>query len=308
MPVALCNQIPVLNKNWAFGGSMTKRYTIKPQDDRFAVQVSMEDYGEIVQDAQAVAEMRALLDRYMVLHIKPEKELTKTVVGDFAFALGYPKERRSAGRRPSPSPTTVPGYEFVADFGSTAKPNVPEARIPSYIETLHYDGISGYSMQASFNTPMTTPNLYVDMRAAYKSLPSRMKKIADTHFALHAVIPPPGSALADFPGFDAKTAIRRPLVIKHPRTREPLLYLPKNAMSQIEGMPVDEGRGVLHDLWAHVNTSKTRYTTTLDHNNLLVWDGLGTTHTNPAYPRDQARTSWFLIVPGNFTDVEGFFA
>jgi hypothetical protein len=287
---------------------MAKLYSIKPQNNGFGVQVFMEDYGEIVQNAEAVAEMRALLDRYMVLHVIPEKPLTKPVVGDFAFALGYPKDRRGTGRRPAVGPGVVPGYEFVADFGATAKPNLPEPRIPSYIESLHYDGINGYSMQANFNVPVVTPNLWVDMRAAYKELPAKHKKIVDKHHALHAVVPPPGSALADFPKFDATTAIRRPLVIKHPRTREPLLYLPKNPSSTIEGLSEEEGRGVLHDLWAQVNTSKMRYASLIAHNNLVVWDGLGTVHTNPAYPRDQDRTTWFLIVPGSFTDVESFYA
>jgi len=286
---------------------MTKRYSIRTQPDDFGVHVIVEDYAEIVQNPETVAEMRALLDRYMVLHVQPQKELTKQVVGDMAFALGYPKERRGAGRRP-PTPTSVPGYEFVADFGSTAKPNLPEARIPSYIESLHYDGISGYSMQANFNVPVTTPNLWVDMRAAYRSLPRDLKKVVDKHRALHAVVPPPGTALAEFPDFDSGKAIARPLVIKHHRTREPLLYLPKNPSSRIEGLPDDEGRGILHDLWAHVNTSKTRYASLIAHNNLVVWDGLGTVHTNPAYPRDKDRTTWFLIVPGPFTEVEGFFA
>jgi hypothetical protein len=287
---------------------VAKLYSVKPQSKDFAVQVLMKDYGEIVQNADAIAEMRALLDRYMVLHIRPEVELTKPVVGDFAFALGYPKDRRGTGRRPAVGPGVVPGYEFVADFGSTAKPNLPEPRIPSYIESLHYDGINGYSMQANFNVPITTPNLWVDMRAAYRDLSATVKRIVDTHFALHAVVPPPGTALADFPDFDANTAIRRPLVIKHPRTREPLLYLPKNPSSRVDGMPADQGRGLLHDLWAHVNTTKARYASLIEHNNLVVWDGLGTVHTNPAYPRDKDRTTWFLIVPGSFTDVERYYA
>jgi hypothetical protein len=262
-----------------------------------------------VENPATLAEMRTLLDRYMVLHVTPKKELTKPVMGEIAFALGYPKDKRSSGRRPTPpSPTTVPGYEFVADFGAKAKPNLAEPRIPSYIESLHYDGISGYSMQANFNVPPTTPNLWVDMRAAYRSLPAKLKNLVDTHHALHAVVPPPGTPLAEFPGFDAGTSHRRALVIKHPRTGEPLLYLPKNLASKIDGLPDDEGRAVLHELWAHVNTSKTRYASLISHNNLVVWDGLGTTHTNPAYPRDQDRTTWFLIVPGSFTEVESYFA
>lgn len=287
---------------------MATPYKIKPQVGDFAVHLTTDDFGKLIADPIRVAELRALLDRYMVLHISPTIELTKQVVGDMAFELGFPKERRNGGRGPSTSPTAVPGYEFVADFGSKAKPNLAEPRIPSYIESLHYDGISGYSMQANFNVPPTTPNLWVDMRAAYKTLPVELKKIVDKHAALHAVVPPPGTALADFPGFDAGASKRRALVIKHHRTGEPLLYLPKNLASKIDGMPEKEGRDILFELWEHVNTTVTRYASHVAHNNLVIWDGLGTVHTNPAYPRDKDRTTWFLIVPGKFTEVESYYA
>ena len=39
-----------------------------------------------------------------------------------------------------------------------------------------------------------------------------------------------------------------------------------------------------------------------------VRDGLGTTHTNPAYPRDKPRTLWFFIIPGKSAEVEAYTA
>jgi hypothetical protein len=42
------------------------------------------------------------------------------------------------------------------------------------------------------------------------------------------------------------------------------------------------------------------------HSQMFVWDGLGTTHTSLAYPRDEARTLWFFMIPGKCMDAEGW--
>lgn len=282
-------------------------YRIEPQFENFAVKLYCEDLGLLLADSDHRQTLVDLLDQYMVLHIRPQRALTKPVIGELGFIFGYPQDRRNPRNIPLERSDAV-GYEFIGDFSAKARPNLPGPRIPTYIGSLHYDGISRCSIYTGISAPKTTPNLWADMRAAYANLSLDMRKIIDQRFALHAVIPPPNTPLADFPDFDATTAERRPLVIKHPRTEEPLLYLPKNPASKIEGLNDDEGRDVLHELWAHVNTLPTRYASTVAHNEVVVWDGLGTTHTNPAYPRDQDRTSWFFIVPAPSERLDHFYA
>jgi hypothetical protein len=293
------------------------RYTATPKVGQFAVHVETDNFLDIVRDESGLKAMQALLDKHMVLHISPQTELNHEAVGRFAVFLGMPVN--AAPRQPSARPgdgASAPAprkpmsaeYPFIGDFSSAARDHVEAERIPSYIETLHYDGISSYSVQATFNTPLTTPNLWSDMRAAYQLLPADLKKVVDGHHALHAFVPPPGTALKDFPGFEPERAARRPLRIRHPRSGEPVLYLPKNPASHIEGLPESEGVAILHELWARVNTSPVRYTARAAHNQMFVWDGLGTTHTNPAYPRDKPRTLWFFIIPGKSTEVEAYSA
>lgn len=270
-----------------------------------------EDLDALLCGPDAIAELQQLLDRHFVLVLAPQKEMTKPTFGTLAFGLGFPHERRNRSfGPPGANGTQVAGYEFVADYGAAAKPlpTSPIEREPSYIEGLHYDGISAYSMQANFNVPATTPNLWCNMRAAYRELPTALRTIVDTHHALHAVVPSPRTPLTGFPEFDASAARRRALVIKHPRTAEPLLYVPKSPASKIEGMPEAEGRSVLRELWEFVSKHAERYEARIQHNELVVWDGLGTVHTNPTYPRDRDRTVWFLVVPGKSSEVEPYFA
>jgi hypothetical protein len=291
-------------------------YKVTVKNGRFAAQVETDNFLDIVRDPQKLAEMQGLLDRHLVLHVSPQVELNHEAVGKLAVFLGMPPQGRARqpSARPGDGQAAPPAaraplsaeYPFIGDFSSPARPLTTEPRIPSYIESLHYDGISAYSMQATFNTPPTTPNLWSDMREAYRLLPADLKRVVDSKHALHAFVPPPGTALADFPAFEDGRAARRPLRIKHPRTGEPVLYLPKNPASRIEGMAPEEGAAILFELWSRVNTSPARYTARASHNQLFVWDGLGTTHTNPAYPRDKPRTLWFFIIPGAYSEVEAY--
>lgn len=282
-------------------------FRIEPQYNNFAVKLYCDDLEVLLADANHRQTLIDLLDQYMVLHICPKARVTKPVMGELGFIYGYPKDRRNPRNIP-PEKSDALGYEFIGDFSAKARPNLPAPRIPTYIGSLHYDGISRCSIYAGISAPRTTPNLWVDMRAAYADLAPDMRKIIDGRFALHAVIPPPNTPLAEFPDFDPATAERRPLVIKHPRTGEPLLYLPKNPASKIEGLADTEGREILHELWTYVNTRPMRYASTVSHNEVVVWDGLGTTHTNPSYPRDKDRTSWFFIVPAPSVQLDHYYA
>jgi alpha-ketoglutarate-dependent taurine dioxygenase len=282
-------------------------FQLQVQPGEFAAQVETRDFGALAEDEAATRELLGLLNRYLVLHFKPTEPLSKQAVGTFAFSLGFPKERRNQGRsRPGAKAQTVPGFEFVGDFGHTAQLSVGAPRPPSYIETLHCDGISAYSLQVNVEVPPAAPNLWTDMRANYRLLPARLKQIVETHWALHAVQPPAGTALEDFPAFDPSNTRRHPLVIKHFNTGEPLLYLPKNPASRIEGLSEGQGREVLAELWEFVERSPARYEVQVCANELVVWDGLGTMHTNPPYPRDRNRTIWFFVVPAKDTHLTAY--
>ncbi len=270
-------------------------YTATVQDEAFAVRIETDDLAQLVSDEASVGELDALLDRHLVLHMCPQVEMTPEVFGRLAVHLGMP----TGGDRPAGAPPPLSTeFPFIADFSSPGRP--PSTRPPrpaAYIQTLHYDGITAYSMQATFDTGESEPNRWVDMRATYLALPADLKRVVDTRQAVHAHVPHQGTPLSEFPPLDAERAKRRPLRIRHPRTGEPLLFLPKNPASTIEGLPDDEGVAILQELWARVEVSPASYAAHAGHNELFVWDGLGTTHSNPPYLRELPRRLWFLIVP-----------
>jgi hypothetical protein len=157
-------------------------------------------------------------------------------------------------------------------------------------------------INADFGARVTMDDLDAVLRDA--DAMSELQQLLDRQFV---VVLAPAREMTKISFGDAATARRAPLVIAHPRTREPLLYLPKNPASTIAGLPDDEGRRVLQELWDFVSRDAPRFESRIQHNQLVIWDGLGTVHTNPSYPRDRDRTVWFLVVPGKSRAVEGYF-
>ncbi len=284
---------------------MPEAYSIEPQG-AFAARVRLHDIGLLLDGSLPSSELSRLLDQYLVLHFIARQPITKHIMGTLGFALGFPIERRhQRGGRPGGPPCDTPGFEFIGDFGVRAA-STP-ARPPSYIESLHYDGITLYSLQANFNVPPITPNLWCDMRDAYRSLPADLQIIADCRCAQHAAVPPPDTPFAEFPAFDTERARRQPLVIRHARSQQPALYLPRNPASRIDGLNEHESAEILQRLWHHVNSNAARYSSSIGHNELVIWDGLGTTHTNPAYPVGQPRTTWFFSIPAPSKQLQSYF-
>jgi len=254
-------------------------------DNGFGARAEVADAADITSTPEALAELDLLLARHVVLHLRCASPLAPEPLGRIGLHLGYPQSD---------------GFQFVRNVGAKAKPFTRIARTPSYIETLHYDGVSSHSVIGYADIPPTAPNLFVDMRQVYSDLPSDLKAIVDTRYCLHGPTPPTTAApMSDAPPFDPATAKRRPLAVRHPATGQPLPWLPINPLSTIKGLPDEEGRAILKELWTRTYKSDARYTTKTQSKDILIWEGLTTLHTNPSYPRHVDRTVWFFTVPIN---------
>ncbi len=270
-------------------------YALKPQADGFAAVLETKDFMALASDPVAAAELQRALDRHLVLHVRPEAPLTREAVGRMAYHLGYQKNPNPRPGRNGAAPSE---FSFIADFGGPAQGPLTAPREPGYLESLHYDGVVDYSCNTTIDVPPTTPHTFSDCRAAYRALPKDLKRVVETSFALHAGMATPQTPYKDLPALDRATASRRPMLVKHFRTGEPLLHIPKNPASVIEGMDETEGKAILADLWARVNASRFRYFAVSGDNETIYWDNFGTLHTNPSYDRTKARVTWFFTIPG----------
>jgi hypothetical protein len=251
-------------------------------------------------DPGRLRELRDLADAHLVVHIALGEGLTPDGLGALGLALGCP-----GGPYPD-RPGTLPGWGFIADFASPAREDDGRDRVPTWIETLHFDGDSAYSVQANLvGTPMA-PMRFVDMAALYAGLPERLKAAVDGAMALVGHLPPTNMPMSAARPLDPERAKRAPLVVRHPRTGVPVLRPPKSPHSTIEGLSDDEGRAILAELWALAAASPHAYEAVIGPGEMVIWEGTQAAHTNPAFPRATGRRTWFYTVPAAWDALEAF--
>nr|WP_299598994.1 TauD/TfdA family dioxygenase [Sphingomonas bacterium] len=158
---------------------------------------------------------------------------------------------------------------------------------------------SSYSMLLAHRIPdVGGETEFTDLRAAYDALPDEMKaRIAGLeaeHSYWHSrqlvgYPAPTETEIAAIPG------ARQPLVLAHPRTGRPSLYLAAHA-SHIVGMDPAEGRALLRELMDFATQERFRYVHRWQVGDLVVWDNLCTMHRatpfdDSRYARDMRRTT-----------------
>lgn len=132
---------------------------------------------------------------------------------------------------------------------------------------------------------------FTDMRSAYDALADGMKaRIADL-VAEHSLLYSRG--LIGFTDFSPEEAARlgsspQRLVRVHPGSGRKALYLASHAML-IHGMPVPEGRILLHDLMEHAVQPQFVHTHRWRNGDMVMWDNRCTMHRARRYDHTQVR-------------------
>jgi taurine dioxygenase len=242
------------------------------------------DFAAVAADAGALRDLQEVLDERLVIEITPEAPVTPQDIAALQRFLGEPEGRGGD--------MMVPGTDFLLDFAAAAKLDDGRPRTPAFIESLHSDsmtnGPAAYAVSYQRIAPPTLPMRFVDMRAVYQDLPDAMKTKLRGLRARH-------TARAR-PGVTPTPSTMQPLAAKHPRTGAPLLLLPNRRDSRLEGLPDDEGSALTMKVWQMAEASPARLEIAMHSNMLIVWDNIASLHDNPAFPRDQERSTWFFNI------------
>lgn len=80
-----------------------------------------------------------------------------------------------------------------------------------------------------------------------------------------------------------------PVVMPHPATGRPLLYVNEMQTLQIEGLPAEEGKALLKELLTYIYTPDNLYEHVWHNGDLVIWDNIATQHARGdvthAHPR-----------------------
>jgi taurine dioxygenase len=144
---------------------------------------------------------------------------------------------------------------------------------------------------------------FVEVRRAYADLPDAMKRKIATLRSMHvhesshsprsfAKLSP--EEMANIPH------VAQPIVIRHPVSGDPALYLNTGRMEGIEGMSSDEGFALINELYAHATQSKYEYRHQWRVGDMVIWDNRSVMHqANADYDPEEYRYLYRVMLKGD---------
>jgi taurine dioxygenase len=143
---------------------------------------------------------------------------------------------------------------------------------------------------------------FVDVRKAYDDLPVETKRkllpLRSPHVYESSHSPRKMAALS--PEERAKVPqTLQPLVIRHPDSGRPALYLNTARMEGIEGMAQDEAFELIDELYAHATQSKYEYRHKWLPGDMVIWDNRSVMHqANADYDLSEYRFLYRIMLKG----------
>jgi taurine dioxygenase len=144
------------------------------------------------------------------------------------------------------------------------------------------------AMLCAVELPQEGPEtVYVDLRAAYASLPPGERDRLERLRAIHTERGPQDPAVYRLPPYanGKQTAAVRaereavhPLVRSHPVTAQPSLYMASAYTVGFEGVPEDDGRALIDRLYRQATRPEFTYRHVWRQGDVLLWDNTCTNH------------------------------
>ena len=134
---------------------------------------------------------------------------------------------------------------------------------------------------------------FANMTAAYQALSPAEQERLGTLSAWHEYVFRFSEKNASMPG------VSHPVVLKHPLTRAPCLYVNKGFTHRILDLPDEEGSALLEKLFEHARREEFVYRHRWQVGDLLMWDNYSTQHrATGGYALPQRRHMWRTTIQG----------
>ena len=151
----------------------------------------------------------------------------------------------------------------------------------------------GAALHALELPPSGGDTFWSNQCAAFEALPADLKRAIEGRTAIH-------DATYNSAGFmrkgyqevtDPRNApgARHPLVIVHPATGRPALFLGRRRNSYIVGLELAESEALLDRLWAHATRPEFTFKQVWQPHDLILWDNNATLHRRDAFDSQSRR-------------------
>jgi len=265
--------------------------SIKKLHPTFAGEAGQIDLRDVTDEA-AMAEIRSAMDEYALLVFRDQKLNNEDQV-DFARRLGGKLHTNTGSKvlqKSRFSNDAVSDVSNVDAEGALLDPD-DRRRLQGLGNRLWHTDASFHEPSARYSTlsahvlPPDPPDTeFADMRAAYDALPEKRKEELDGLSAYHSIAYSRATLGFEFTKEEQEKLGGRfqPVVRSHPGSNRKALYLGSYA-SMIEGMPVPEGRLILHELMEHATKPQFVFSHSWRLKDLVIWDNRATLHRATAF-------------------------
>lgn len=144
---------------------------------------------------------------------------------------------------------------------------------------------------------------FVDVRRAYDDLPEAKKaqiaQLRSLHVHESSRSPRSFAKLSD-EEMAKIPSVLQPLVIKHPASGEPALYLNTGRMEGVEGMSDDEAHALIGELYQHATQARHEYRHRWRVGDMVIWDNRSVMHqANADYDPEEFRYLYRVMLKGD---------
>jgi taurine dioxygenase len=269
------------------------RLTITPLSPALGAEVSGITLNESI-DAETLAEFKAAWAEHLVLRVRGQRMSDPQLL---AFT-------RQLGPLDPPGPNPY-GKPFLEDFpeinvisnvkvGGAPIGNLGDGEATWHCDMTYVDTPPRAAMLHALEVPPSGGDTFwANMYLAYETLPEPVRQRIATLRAVHdstynsAGVMRKGMKEVTDPR-EAPGA-RHPLVILHPDTGRPALFLGRRRNAYVVGLSLEESDALLDELWAHATREDFTFKQVWRQDDLVLWDNRCTLHRRDSFDPDTRR-------------------
>lgn len=180
-------------------------------------------------------------------------------------------------------PTPEQHLQLASLFGTPSPPQKQNVSHPDFETITVFDSDGGYKADqwhadATFNAEVPLgavlcmrecpsvggDTMFTNSYMAYETLSGGMKKLLDNRRARHDIT--------------AEVGTEHPVVVSHPITGKPVLFVNRIFTRGITNLPPEESSAILPFLFNHLTRPEFTYRHTWDDGDVVIWDNWSTQH------------------------------
>lgn len=231
-------------------------------------------------DGPTGAALRDALDRYHVI-----------VLGRHAMTDDEHRALASVWGEPQPHPVSAwMGSTEVVAYVTNDADNPPIGDSDFHTDyTFNHEIAAVAVLHAQEVTTSGGDTIWADAHAAYDALSTTMQSILGTLSARHELGPRFAEVMRRrYGGEAAERVVERfgsgavhPMVVRHPSTGRPALFVNKGYTTEIVGLEPKESAALLGFLFDHLSSPRFHYRHHWNVDDVVVWDEVATVHQGP---------------------------